>query len=67
MKFFVVLTSLFAAAQAQFSSLSAPAFDATIQAGQNVFVQIIGPVVSYIELRYKMGLVFTNPSRLCCK
>ena len=48
MKFFIVLASLFAAAQAQF--FGAPLPDATIQAGQNVTVQVIVPIdtVSYI-------------------
>lgn len=47
MKFFVVLASLFAAAQAQF--FGAPAPGATLQAGQSVTVQVIVPIdtVSY--------------------
>lgn len=48
MKFFVVLTSLFAVVQAQF--FGAPAPGAIIQAGQKVSVQVIVPIdtVSYI-------------------
>jgi hypothetical protein len=49
MKVFVVLASLFAAAQAQFS-FGAPAPGATIQSNKSVAVQIIVPIdtVSYI-------------------
>lgn len=49
MRFFVVLVSLFAAVQAQFS-FGAPASGSTIQAGKDVTVQIIVPIdtVSYI-------------------
>jgi len=50
MQLLFVLASLFAAAQAQFS-IGAPAPGATLQAGQNVEVQIIVPIntVSYIS------------------
>jgi len=47
MKLFVVLASLFAAAQAQF--FGAPAPGATIHAGQNVMVQVIVPVDTSVE------------------
>lgn len=43
MNFFVVLVSLFAAVQAQFS-IGAPMSGATIQAGKPVTVQIIVPI-----------------------
>jgi len=47
MKSFVVLTSLFAAAQAQF--FGAPAPGSTIQAGQQVTVQVIVPIDTSVE------------------
>ena len=49
MKLLFVLASLLAVAQAQFS-IGAPTSGATLQAGQNVTVQIIVPIdtVSYI-------------------
>ena len=49
MKLFLVLATLFAAVQAQFS-IGAPAAGATLHAGQNVDVQIIVPIdtVSYM-------------------
>ena len=59
MKFFVILVSLLAAVEAQFS-FGAPAPGATIQAGQNVTVQIIVPVdtVSYIFLHVVESFVY---------
>jgi len=49
MKFFVVLASLFAAAQAQF--FGAPSPGATIQAGKNVTVQVFVPIDTTLEWR----------------
>ena len=43
MKFFVILLSLFASVQAQFS-FGAPAPGSTIRAGKDVTVQIIVPI-----------------------
>ena len=67
MKFFVVLFSLFAAVQAQFS-FGAPAPGAKINAGEDVTVQIIVPIdtVSYIlcYMWSRLSCLFTNPSRV---
>lgn len=64
MKFFIVLASLFAATQAQF--FGAPAPGATLQAGQNVTVQVIVPIdtVSYMSIKLHDHWLFTNPSRV---
>ena len=61
MKLFVVLTSLFATAQALF--FGSPASNATIQAGQNVTVQVIVPIdtVSYIMRRNHNGVYVYRP------
>ena len=63
MKLFFILASLIAATQAQFS-IGAPTSGATVNAGQNLTVQIIVPIdtVSYI-LRYMVGSFFTDLSR----
>jgi hypothetical protein len=61
MKFFVVLTSLFAAVQALF--FGAPAQGAIIQANQTVTVQVIVPIdtVSYILIALLNGVVVYQP------
>jgi len=63
MRLFLVLATLFAAAQAQFS-IGAPAAGATLHAGQNVNVQIIVPIdtVSYM-LRSVAGIFYLQLSR----
>ena len=61
MKFFLVLATLFAAAQAHFS-VGAPAASATLHPGQNVNVQIIAPIntVSYM---LRCGVCYLRLSR----
>ena len=62
MKFFVVLASLFVAAQAQF--FGAPAPGATLQAGQSVTVQVIVPIDTvsyYISITLHNGLRVYQP------
>jgi hypothetical protein len=65
MKFFIVLVSLFAAVQAQFS-FGAPAPGSTIRAGQDVTVQIIVPIdtVSDIFCFHVGDACLPNPSRV---
>jgi len=68
MKLFVVLTSLFAAAQAQF--FGAPAPGATLHAGQNVTVQVIVPIdtsaeAGQVEVSLVIGIVACGSSTTC--
>lgn len=68
MKFFAVLVSLvslFAAVQAQFS-IGAPASGATIQAGQDVTVQIIVPVDTVGHILCYICELFVYQTHLEC-